>query len=91
MGRVRFAGGRQEAKDLFDLYFLSKDFIRLSDFVAGYCPDEKEKIITWYSTYKREEMKLGITELIVKKKVVFFDIEKHFKVEIKDIIERELQ
>lgn len=89
-GRKRFVGGRQEAKDLFDLYYLSKDFMRLSKFVAKYCPNEKEKIITWYSSYKREEMKLGINELIIKKEADFHNIERHLKLEIEDMIKQEL-
>jgi hypothetical protein len=89
-GRKRFVGGRQEAKNLFDLYYLSKDFMRLSKFVAKYCPNEKEKIITWYSSYKREEMKLGINELIIKKEADFHNIERHLKLEIEDMIKQEL-
>ncbi|MHB8155410.1 MAG: nucleotidyl transferase AbiEii/AbiGii toxin family protein, partial [Candidatus Omnitrophota bacterium] len=33
IGRSVFIGGRQEAKDFFDLYFLSKTFMPLSSFV----------------------------------------------------------
>ncbi|MCX5712688.1 MAG: nucleotidyl transferase AbiEii/AbiGii toxin family protein [Candidatus Omnitrophica bacterium] len=36
IGRNSFAGGRQEAKDFFDLYFLSKTFMPLSSFVNEY-------------------------------------------------------
>lgn len=90
IGRKRFVGGRQEAKDFFDLYFLSKDYMRLSQFVAKHRPKEKDKVITWYSSYNREEMKLGISELIVSKETDFHSIERHFKKEIDDIIEQEL-
>lgn len=89
-GRKKFVGGRQEAKDLFDLYFLSKDFMRLSKFVAEYCPDEKEKIIIWHHSYQRKEMKLGISELITNKEVDFHNIERHFRLEIRDMIKQEL-
>ena len=34
-GRMIFVGGRQEAKDFFDLYFLSKTFMPLSWVVMG--------------------------------------------------------
>ncbi len=90
IGEKRFVGGRQEAKDFFDLYFLSKDYMRLSQFVAKHRPKEKDKVITWYSGYNREEMKLGINELIVSKETDFHSIERHFKKEIDDIIEQEL-
>lgn len=90
VGKTIFIGGRQEAKDLFDIYFLSKEFMPLSNFVNDFCPSEKEKIIVWYNSYNRQEIKLGITELIIKKKVDFYEIEKHFKVEIEKMIEQEL-
>ena len=50
VGKVRFIGGRQEAKDLFYVYFLSKEFMPLSNFVHDFCPTEKEKIIVWYNS-----------------------------------------
>lgn len=90
VGKIRFIGGRQEAKDLFDVYFLSREFMPLSNFVNDFCPSEKEKIIVWYNSYDRQEMKLGITELVIKKKADFYEIEKHFKTEIKKFIEEEL-
>ena len=91
VGKIRFIGGRQEAKDLFDVYFLSREFMPLSNFVNDFCPTEKEKIIVWYNSYIRQDMKLGLTELIIKKKTDFYEIEKHFKAEIKKIIEQELK
>lgn len=89
-GRNRFVGGRQEAKDFFDLYFLSKDFIQLSEFVIDYCPDKKENVITWYHSYDRKEMKLGLTDIMAYKKAEFQDIERHFKLQIDTIIKKEL-
>ncbi len=90
-GKTIFKGGRQEAKDLFDVYFLSTEFIPLSNFVNDFSPTEKEKIIVWYNTYNRQEMKEQIVDdLIIIKKVDFHEIEKHFKNEIKKIIEAEL-
>lgn len=90
VGKVRFIGGRQEAKDLFDVYFLSREFVPLSNFINDFCSTEKEKIIVWYNSYNRQDMKLGIAELIIKKEVDFYEIEKHFKAEIKKFIEEEL-
>jgi len=91
MGKVRFIGGRQEAKDLFDVYFLSREFMPLANFVNDFCPSEKEKIIVWYNSYNRQEMKEQIVDdLIILKKVDFHEIEKYFKNEIKKIIEEEM-
>jgi predicted nucleotidyltransferase len=91
IGRSSFAGGRQEAKDLFDLYFLSKTFMSLSSFVNEYCQQpQKESIIIWFRTYDRLEMKTGLLEIITNKKVAFSEMEHHFKDEIEKIIAGEL-
>jgi len=91
VGRSSFAGGRQEAKDFFDLYFLSKTFMPLSRFVNEYCQQpQKESIIIWFSTYDRLEMKTGLLEIITDKKVDFQEMERHFKDEFDKIIAGEL-
>jgi len=90
-GRSSFIGGRQEAKDFFDLYYLSKTFMPLSGFVNEYCQQpQKESIIIWFRTYDRLEMKTGLLEIITNKKVEFQEIELHFKNEIDKIIAGEL-
>lgn len=90
-GRSIFVGGRQEAKDFFDLYFLSKTFMPLSSFVNEYCQQpQKESIIIWFRTYKRLEMKIGLTEIITNKNVSFLDMEQHFKGEVEKIIAGEI-
>ena len=91
IGRSAFIGGRQEAKDFFDLYFLSKTFMPLSSFVNEYCQQpQKESIIIWFRTYKRLEMKIGLTEIITDKNVAFLDMEHHFKDEVERIIAAEI-
>lgn len=91
VGRNLFTGGRQEAKDFFDLYFLSKTFMPLSSFVNEYCQQpQKESIIIWFRTYDRFEMKTGLLEIITNKKVTFQEMELHFKEEIEKIIAAEL-
>lgn len=91
IGRSSFAGGRQEAKDFFDLYFLSKTFMPLSAFVGEYCGyPQKESIIIWFRTYDRLEMKAGLLEIITNKKVAFPEMERHFRDEVKKIIAEEL-
>ncbi|MCX5699827.1 MAG: nucleotidyl transferase AbiEii/AbiGii toxin family protein [Candidatus Omnitrophica bacterium] len=91
IGRSVFIGGRQEAKDFFDLYFLSKTFMPLSSFVNEYCQQaQKESIIIWFRTYKRLEMKIGLTEIITDKNVSFPEIEHHFKDEVGKIIAGEI-
>jgi len=91
IGRSVFIGGRQEAKDFFDLYFLSKTFMPLSSFVNEYCQQpQKESIIIWFRTYKRLEMKIGLTEIITDKNVSFPEMEHHFKDEVEKIIAAEI-
>ncbi|MDP3028226.1 MAG: nucleotidyl transferase AbiEii/AbiGii toxin family protein [Deltaproteobacteria bacterium] len=91
LGRSVFVGGRQEAKDFFDLYFLSKTYMSLSDFVAEYCQyPHKESIIVWFRSYNRLEIKLGLTEIRTDKKVSFHEMEHHFRGEVDKIIAAEI-
>lgn len=91
IGRRLFVGGRQEAKDFFDLYFLSKTFMPLSNFVNQYYRQpQRESVIIWYRTYDRFEMKAGLPEIITDKQVPFQEIERHFKKEIEKIISAEI-
>lgn len=91
IGKQSFAGGRQDAKDFFDLYFLSITFMPLSRYVEQYCQQpQKESIIIWFRTYDRLEMKLGLTEIITDKNVLFQEMERHFKDEVERIIAAEV-
>jgi len=91
IGRKVARGGRQEAKDFYDLYCLSQIFMRLSDFAGKYgSPLIRAPIIRWFRSYKRFDMKTGLLELGLKKDVDFNDIERHFKREVDKIIEKEV-
>ncbi|MBP6920761.1 MAG: nucleotidyl transferase AbiEii/AbiGii toxin family protein [Candidatus Omnitrophica bacterium] len=91
-GRTTFAGGRQEVKDFFDLYFLSHTYKRLSDFVLEHCSDPQiESIVVWYRTYDRSAMKLGLHDIITDKKVEFQEIERHFRSEVEEIVKRTIE
>lgn len=86
------AGGRQEAKDFYDLYCLSQIFMRLSDFAAKYCDStQQETLVRWFRTYDRLRSKTGLLELKVKKKIDYRELELHFKKEIDNLLERELR
>lgn len=57
--------GRQSAKDLIDIYFLSQRFMPLSDFFLEYFSYNKtELLINWYRSYERMELKLEFLRLI---------------------------
>jgi len=90
-GRKTFLGGRQEVKDFFDLYFLSKTFMRLSLFASRFCSiPEKESIMTWYRKYNRSDMKMGLGEIQTDKKIGYQEMERHFKEEIEELIRKEI-
>lgn len=92
IGRRITKGGRQEAKDFYDLYCLSHTFMRFSDFSFRFCNQViREAIIRWFRTYSRLDMKTGLLELKLKKGIGYPDMERHFKKEIDKILEKEIE
>lgn len=90
-GRAKFVGGRQDAKDLFDIYYLSREVMNLADFVDKYCDQVlKEGVIRWFNTFRREEMKEGLSFIKTTKSIEFRDIDRHLKAEVDKIIEKEI-
>lgn len=92
IGRI-VATGREEAKDFYDLYFLSHTFSPLSEFIWEHCgPVQHEALIYWYRTFDRMNIKTGLLDLKAtsKKPVDFGEIDKHFKKEIDRLIEKEI-
>lgn len=88
IGRGVAKGGRQEAKDFFDLYFLSHTFMNLSDFALKYCNfTNQELLVHWFRTYSRMNIKTGLLDLIGAKKIDYRDMEKHFKAEIDKLLD----
>lgn len=91
IGRKKFVGGRQEAKDLYDLYFLSHTFMPVSNFADKYCNATiKEGLIRWFRTFDRMAIIDGILTLDINKKIDYKELEKHFKKEIDKIVEKQL-
>jgi len=91
IGRKVASGGRQEAKDLYDLYCLSNTYMRLSIFAYRYCQQTiREGIIRWFRTYDRFYMKTGLLELSLKKNIDYKDIELHFKKEVDKMLQKEI-
>lgn len=90
-GRRIAKGGRQEAKDFYDLFCLSQIFMRLSDFADKYGnPLIREAIIRWFRTYDRFNIKTGLLELNLKKSLDYNEIERHFTHEVDKLIEQEV-
>ena len=65
-GRI-ISAGRQSVKDLFDLYYLSKHHMALSEFFFEYFPyDKAEDIIAWYRGFNRMRLKIELLDLVPK-------------------------
>jgi len=63
-GRVIHTG-RQSAKDLFDLYYLSKQHQPLSEFFFEYFSyDTTERLIAWYRGFNRMTLKVELMDLV---------------------------
>lgn len=91
MGRKKFIGGRVEAKDFYDLYFLSHTFIPLSKFVDKHLNSALvEGLIVWFRTYDRMRMMDGVLDIDTEKKIDYKKMENHFNEEIDRIIKREI-
>lgn len=90
-GRKKIIGARQEAKDLFDFYFLSHTFMRLSKFADRFCDrNRKEGIIRWFRTFERTQMKADLADIKTDKTVDFSTIDKHIAGEINEILRKEI-
>lgn len=91
LGLTKFVGGRQDAKDLFDIYYLSHEFMRLSDFVGRYCAQAlKEGVIRWFRTFSRQQMKEELSQIRTSKIIAFSEIDKHLNTEVDRIVEGEI-
>jgi hypothetical protein len=89
-GRPLMRGGRQEAKDFYDLYFLSHTFMPIADFSFKYGSQLlREGLIRWFRSFDRFEIKTGLLDLKSKKEVSYQDMERHFKKGIDKILEKE--
>src|SRR3989338_3509766 len=87
IGKRKFLGGRQEAKDLYDLYLLSTTFQNLSAFMSGHCQAwMKEGVITWFRRFNRTEMKMGLMDIRTSNTIEFAPIDRHFAKEIDRLI-----
>ena len=90
-GRTINLGGRQEAKDFFDLYFLSTTFSPLSNFVREYGKNQiKEGLVRWFRSYDRLAMKTSLLDIKTKIAIDYKIAEKHFAQEIGKILEEEI-
>ena len=55
--------GRQVARDVFDMYLLSKKIIPLHKFLHFQPPVVKRGIVHWYRSYPRQDYKLALLDM----------------------------
>ena len=79
--------GRKEARDIVDVYYLSKKIYPLHKFIKKLPHYYKRGLIYWYRTYSRYDFKVEVLDLdIYDKEFNASDVIKHFDLEIKKII-----
>lgn len=89
-GRLR-SQGRNKARDVFDLYMLSKKICELHIFLRKQSHQIKRGIVHWYQTFSRQDILLALLDLDIYDKN--FDARKmiiYLEEEIKKFIREEL-
>ncbi|MBU2102027.1 MAG: nucleotidyl transferase AbiEii/AbiGii toxin family protein, partial [Candidatus Omnitrophica bacterium] len=91
LGRLH-THGRNQARDIFDLYMLSKKICPLHIFLREQSRQVKRGIIHWYRTFSRQDVSLALLDLDMYD--VKFDAKKmiiYLEDEIKKTIKEELE
>ena len=84
--------GRREARDVYDIYMLSRKIKPLHIFLSGLPPLFQRGVVHWYRTFSRQDVKLGLLDLDIYDKN--FDSRKmisYLEDEIKKFMELVLQ
>ncbi len=55
--------GRNEARDVFDLYMLSRKIMPLHVFLKGVSPNYQKGMIHWFRTFSRHDLKLAVLDI----------------------------
>lgn len=88
-GRRLTKGGRQTARDLFDLYHLSLRAEPLSSFAVKHCGDlQVEGLCNWFRSFDRMTMKTELADIRTGKPVEFRQIDRYFSREIEHLYGR---
>lgn len=58
-----FSEGRKEARDVFDIYMLSKKVAPLSKFIQTMPKYAQRGVVHWYNTFSRHDLKIGLIDL----------------------------
>jgi len=88
-GRMVTEGGRQTARDLFDLYHLSLRVEPLSSFAVKHCDDlQIEGLCNWFRSFDRLTLKAELSDIRTAKPVEFREIDRYFLKEIEHLYGR---
>lgn len=84
--------GRKEARDVFDIYMLSKKIQPLHIFLKSIPKQLQRGIIHWYRTFSRQELKLALLDLDIydkkfNSKEMIIYLENEIKQFTKEVIE----
>lgn len=87
----RVSEGRREARDVFDVYMLSDKIKPLYIFLQGVSKQLQRRMIHWYQTFSRQELKLSLLDLDIydnkfdSKKMIIY-LESQIKRFIKEVL-----
>ena len=88
-GRMVTEGGRQTARDLFDLFHLSLRVEPLSSFAVKHCDDlQVEGLCNWFRSFDRMTIKTELSDIRTSKPVEFREIDRYFVKEIDQLYGR---
>lgn len=62
-GRPIPKGGRNETRDAFDVFVLSKEIQPLHEFLQEVSPSYQKGMVHWYRTFSRQDLKLGLLDV----------------------------
>jgi len=86
------ATGRNEARDVFDVYILSKQVKPLNVFIKNLPRVQQRGLIQWWRSFSRLDLKIGVMDLdIYRKKFDVSEMLNHLDDEIKKFIGEEIE
>ncbi|MFH1442021.1 MAG: nucleotidyl transferase AbiEii/AbiGii toxin family protein [Candidatus Omnitrophota bacterium] len=88
----QWAQGRREARDVFDIYILSKKIRPLHIFLEQQSRQIQRGMVYWYQEFSRQDLKLALLDLdIYDKKFNAKEMIIYLENEIKQFVQKELE
>lgn len=86
---MEVTAGRNESRDIIDLFYLSQKMQPLSDFLLRMPPVQQRGMINWYRSFSRQEFKLDFLDFeVYSRKLDSVSIIKHLDKEINLFMDR---